>query len=431
MSNKNVFERKSSGSSVRLSQQCSNPACGESFGLDVMMGVCKSCGAPLAYDVAGHWDGKPADRNDLWKNFPLIPLQDPDNIVSLGVGDSDVVPLDELTERFGGAKIYIQLDSEKNPTGTFKDREASIILSRCKELGLDNLVFYSTANTGRAYTHFAAQLGLTSYLFMPRQCAYKNTDFIDKNSNNHIIFVDSHYPLIGPFARAFARANGLTSIAPLHDRTESYATVAYEQLQKLPECNFFVQTIASGMGPLGFYKGHLNMVKLGLQKKEHIPRVVCIQSGEMNVMAKAYNSGRTELTMDDLPGEFPDDLYEPTLNSTNPVNNYPDLYNCLKENNGIITDVEPGVVKRDGQAIVDILNERGYTLRPDLENSLLIEYAGMVKLAAGGTFKEGDVVLMLACGRGRDHTYRLIQPDLVIDPKSADPVHVFKQLNDK
>jgi threonine synthase len=431
MSNKNDLQRKTSGSPVRLTQKCVDPGCDGTFGLDEMLGACKQCGAKLAYDVEGTWDGKPADRKDLWKNFPVIPLEDPANIVSLGVGDSEILLLDELTDRFGGAKIHLQLDSEKNPTGTFKDREASIILSRCKELGLDNLVFYSTANTGRAYTHFAAQLGLTSYMFMPRQCAYKNTEFIDKKSNNHIIFVDSHYPQIGPFAKAFAKANGLKTIAPMHDRTESYATVAYEQMQKLPGCDFFVQTIASGMGPLGFYKGHLNMVKLGLQTKERIPRVVCVQSGEMNVMSRAYNSGRTELTMDDLPKEFPEDLYEPTLNSTNPVNNYPDLYKCLKENNGIITDVAPEIVKRDGQAIIDILKRRGYTLRPDLENSLLIEYAGLLKLAAEGTFKEGDVVLMLACGRGRDTTTNLIQPDLVIDPKTADPVDVFKRLNGK
>lgn len=431
MSNQNVLRRKTLDSAVRLTQTCVAPGCSGTFGLDEMLGACKLCGAKLAYDVEGTWDGQAADRNDLWKNFPLIPLQDPANIVSLGVGDSDIVLLEELSERINGARIYLQLDSEKNPTGTFKDREASIILSRCKELGLDNLVFYSTANTGRAYTHFAAQLGLTSYLFMPRQCAYKNTEFIDKHSNNHIIFVDSHYPLIGPFAKAFAKANGLTAIAPIHDRTESYATVAYEQMQKLPDCDFFVQTIASGMGPLGFYKGHLNMVKLGIQTKERIPRVVCVQSGEMNAMSKAYNAGRTELTMDDLPKEFPEDLYEPTLNSTNPVNNYPDLYKCLEENNGIITDVAPEIVKRDGQLIVDILNERGYTLRPDLENSLLIEFAGLVKLAAEGVFKKDDVVLMLACGRGRDTATKLIEPDLVIDPKTADPVDVYNRLNGK
>lgn len=429
----NNLKSKSATSKIDLFQRCVNRQCNAVYGLGLMLGSCKKCGAKLAYDVEGQWDGKPYDRDDLWKNFDLLPLQNPENIISLGVGGSEIVHLEELTNNgiFKGAQIYLQLDSEKNPTGTFKDREASIIISRCKELGLDNLVFYSTGNTGRAYTHFAAHLGLTSYFFMPKQCQYKNTMFIKKNENNHIVFVDDHYPEISPFAKKFAKTNDLTVIAPLHDRTEAYTTTAYEQFQQLPECNYFVQTIASGMGPLGFYKGHKNMVKLGLQKQERIPRVVCIQSSEMNVMSKAFHSGKKELTKDDLPKKFLDDLFEPTLNSTNPVNNYPDLYKCLKENNGIITDVEPQYVLKEGVKIVDVLKKRGLSLRTDLENSLLIEYAGLVKLAAQGVFKKSDVILLMSCGRGKDDTHELIAPDLIIDPQKDDPVEVLKRLNNR
>ena len=322
-------------------------------------------------------------------------------------------------------------DSQTNPTGTFKDREASIIISRCKELGLDNLVFYSTGNTGRAYTHFAAQLGLTSYLFMPKQCQYKNTDFIKKNHNNFIILVDDNYSRISPYARKFAQENGLTAIAPLHDRTEAYATVAYEQYRQLPQCNYFVQTIASGMGPLGFYKGHKNLVRLGLQEDKYIPRIVCIQSSERNVMAAAYNSGRTELKPEDLPGAFPDDLFEPTLNSTNPVNNYPDLYRTLKENNGIITDVEPSLVGSQQEQILDLLQQKGISLRIDLEKSVLIGLAGLIKLARQGEFKRGDHILYMSTGRGNDNSHTLLTADAVIDPNIQDPVRLMEKLKGK
>ncbi|NES84584.1 MAG: hypothetical protein F6K10_26040 [Moorea sp. SIO2B7] len=36
-----------------------------------------------------------------------------------------------------------------------------------------------------------------------------------------------------------------------------------------------------------------------------------------------------------MPKTFAEDLFEPTLNSTNPVKNYPELYKCLQESNGI------------------------------------------------------------------------------------------------
>jgi len=431
MKKNKTMENHPKESKVKIYQQCTNSDCSAVYDLKQMLPNCKSCGGRLKYEFEGKFDGKPNDRDDLWKNFDLIPLENSENIVSLGVGGSEIILMEELGAYINGANFYVQLDSDKNPTGTFKDREASIIISRCKELGLDNLVFYSTGNTGRSYTHFSAHLGLTSYLFMPKQCQYKNTDFIKKNDNNFIILVDDNYPKIGPYAKKFAKENGLVTIAPLHERTESYATVAYEQYQQLPECDYFVQTIASGMGPLGFYKGHKNLVKLGLEKEEDIPRIICIQSSEMNVMGRAYNSGRKELTSDDLPQTFQDDLFEPTLNSTNPVNNYPDLLSCLDENNGIITDVQPQYALDIGVKIVEAFEKRGMPLRTDLEKSILIGFAGLVKLADQGEFKKGDNILFMATGRGKDNSHRLLTPDIVIDPATEDTVELMKKLRRK
>jgi len=413
--------------SISLSQKCTNGKCKSEFNLDEMLFKCKKCGCSLEYDFEGKYKGGTYSNKDQWKNFDLITLKDQKNIVSLGVGDSKIILLEEARNDLNGANLYIMLDCDKNPTKTFKDREASIIISRCKELGLDNLVFYSTGNTGRSYTHFASQIGLTTFLFMPKQCSYKNTSLIRKNKNNFIIYVDVKYPQISNYAKNFAKINGLNMIAPMHDRTEAYATIAYEQIQKLPECNYFAQTIASGMGPLGFYKGHKNLVKLGVRKSSDIPKIVCIQSSEMNIMAKAYNSGRKEITNDDLPKIFPDDLYEPTLNSTNPVNNYPDLYKCLKENDGIITDIDINSIK-DNCKIISYLEAKGIKIQSNIEKSILIGYEGLVKLAKEGKFKQSENILLLGTGRGEDTSSTFIEPDAIISPNREDPTKLYKRL---
>ena len=420
------------GNNVRVSQDCVNPSCKESYGIENMLFTCKKCNSRLEYNFEGEYKGAKYNQyNNQWKNFDLIPLSDEKNIITLEEGGSAIIELEEISQYLNGAKLHLMMDMEQNPTGTFKDREASIILSRCKELGLDNLVFYSTGNTGRAYTHYAAQLGLTTYFFMPQQCHYKNTDFIKKNPNNFIIHVNDNYPEIAPYAKKFAQVNNLTLIAPMQDRTEAYATVAYEQFEKVPTCNYFVQTIASGMGPIGYLRGHMNLVKFGFQKKEDIPRVVCIQSSEMNVMSVAYNNGRTEISNDDMPKTFADTLFEPTLNSTNPVNNYPDLYNCLKDSNGLITDVTPEYVNSKSAIILDALKKRNIFPRTDKENSLLIEFAGLIKLAEAGTFKSDDTIVMLACGRGKDTSHNLLEPDAIIDPKVTEPVKLKQELQSR
>jgi threonine synthase len=293
-----MFEKLSSvGNKLQVFQRGTGPNDQVKYGLDQMLAADKESGSRLEYIFEGEYNGGiyPEHKNSIWQDFDLLPLQDQSNIVSLGEGASELVEFEELSSILNGAKLYLLMDSEKTPTGTFKDREASLIISRCKELGLDNLVFYSTGNTGRTYTHYAAHVGLTTYFFMPGKCHYKNTRHIKKNANNYIIYVDDYYPQISPYAKRFAQSNGLTAIAPLHDRTEPYATVAYEQFRKLPKCDYFVQTIASGMGPIGFLRGHKNLVKFGLEKPEDVPRIICIQSSEMSVMSRAYNSGRTSL----------------------------------------------------------------------------------------------------------------------------------------
>lgn len=413
---------------VHVKQRC--VSCGLEQGIDVMLNACPACNSRMEYVYEGDHDGSAGYSHDsLWKNFDFIPLMKKENILSLGEGNSDIIEFEELAPYLNGARLFMMMDSDKNPTGIFKDREASIIISRCKELGLDNLVFYSTANTGRSYTHYAAHLGLTTFLFMPKQCHYKNTKFIKKGKNNFIIYVNDNYPRIAPFAKRFAEENGLTMIAPLQDRNESYATVAYEQFQKLQKCDYFVQTIASGMGPIGFLRGHMNLVRFGVQAKEEIPKIVCVQSGQMNVMSTAYNAGRTSIAKEDLPDKFADNLYEPTLNSTNPVNNYRDLYNCLKETNGLITDVEPGYVEEKSGPVVEAFKKRGIILRTDLEKSVLIEFAGLRKLAAQRHFQKGEVILMLSCGRGKDQTEALYHPDEVIDPDRCDAAQLKRQLD--
>ncbi len=406
--------------------------CGTQYPASQMLRTCPACGdANLRYTVSGRWtppEGTGVLSRSMWRYADLLPLDRVEDAVSMHEGGSEIVELTGVDAALRGARLFLMLDAVQNPTGTFKDREASLIISRCRALGLDRLVFYSTSNTGRAYMHYAASIGLTTYLFVPAECQYKLTASINKGPNQHVIAVDSEYPRITPYAKAFATANGLTLIAPIHDRTEAYATLAYEQAERMPACDFFAQTIASGMGPIGFLRGHQHLAALGLQPDGKMPRIVCVQSSEMNAMSRAWQAGKPELTEADLPAQWPTGLFEPTLNSTNPVNNYPDLSDCLQRSHGLITDVPPSFVLAEAPALMHALEQRRLTLAFDLERSLLVGYAGLVRLANEGTFQRGDRILLLATGRGAHPSRDLLPPDLVIRPSTDDPKGVFARL---
>jgi threonine synthase len=405
--------------------------CGAVYACEQMLTACPACQGKLRYTMTGRLSLPildPAAPRSMWRYRDLLPIGPRADVVSLDEGGSEIIELPEVSPALGDARLFLKMDCVQNPTGTFKDREASLIISRCRALGLDRLVFYSTSNTGRAYMHYAASIGLTTYLFVPAECQYKQIASIGKGPANHLIAVDSEYPRIAPYAKAFAAANGLTLVAPLHDRTEAYATLAYEQAEQMPHCDFFAQTIASGMGPIGFLRGHEHLERLGARPPSGAPRIVCVQSGETNAMSRAYQAGTSTLTEADLPTAWPPQLFEPTLNSTNPVNNYPELVECLRTSNGMITDVPPAFVQAEAGTLMRALEHRGVTLAFDLEKSLLIGYAGLVRLANEGRFQRGDRILLLATGRGSSRTRELMTPDLVIRPSVDDPKDVFARL---
>jgi threonine synthase len=426
-----VMTNTSSQQWPSVSRQLVCSACDTTLSFREMVTACPTCGGRLRYALSGRyrWPDRDVSPLSLWRYADLLPLGSRQHVVSMGEGASEIVELDELRDALHGARLFLKLDSQRNPTGTFKDREASLIISRCVELGLDGLVFYSTGNTGRAYMHYAAAAGLTTYLFVPAECQYKQTASIGKTPANHLIAIDAEYPRIAPYAKQFAATNGLTLIAPLHDRTEAYTTLAYEQVEQLPECDFFAQTIASGMGPIGFLRGHEHLVNLGVSTRSRIPRILCIQSSETNIMSRAYQAGAETLTPADLPDSWPARLFEPTLNSTNPVNNYPELRDCLRDSHGAITDVDPACVTAESGRLIRALSTRGIDLAFDIERSVLIGYAGLVRLASEGQFTPGDRVLLLATGRGI-HSARgpILEPDLVIRPSLDDPADVFTRL---
>ena len=81
--------------------------------------------------------------SSIWCYAALLPVDDPDNAVSLSEGWTPVVN----TRRLGLHDLWIK-DEGRNPSGTFKDRGASVALSRYRELGVRNVALSSTGNAG-------------------------------------------------------------------------------------------------------------------------------------------------------------------------------------------------------------------------------------------------------------------------------------------
>src|SRR5882762_7391013 len=136
--------------------------------------LCRKCGKPLLvrYDLerAGKTltrESLSARRADLWRYREVLPVQNHENIISLGEGWTPLLRAERLGRELGIAKLYIK-DESQNPTQSFKARGMSAAVSMAKELGAKKLAVPSAGNAAGALAAYAAPAGLECFIFMPR-----------------------------------------------------------------------------------------------------------------------------------------------------------------------------------------------------------------------------------------------------------------------
>jgi|RhiMethySRZTD1v2_1073278.scaffolds.fasta_scaffold11598_9 threonine synthase len=101
----------------------------------------------------------------MWRYLSSLPLKRPASIATLGEGNTALVPSLRLGSALGLKQLWFKLESQ-NPTGSFKDRFASLAVSLMREEGRTKILATSSGNTGSALAAYAARFGLDLELYV-------------------------------------------------------------------------------------------------------------------------------------------------------------------------------------------------------------------------------------------------------------------------
>ncbi|WP_255169018.1 threonine synthase [Natrononativus amylolyticus] len=121
-----------------------------------------SCGHALEFTDRPHPTGNPLplsrlDTSDgLWTFFEFIPIE---KRVTLGEGFTPLVDAPAWDAQFKLEYVF--------PSGSFKDRGATTLLSRAVELGVETVIEDSSGNAGAAIAMYAARAGLDAEIYVP------------------------------------------------------------------------------------------------------------------------------------------------------------------------------------------------------------------------------------------------------------------------
>src|SRR3989344_6790433 len=126
-----------------------------------------NCGGLLDLDFQARFPVEKIQKRKptMWRYREAIPIKFDKNIISF---DEGFTPLIEIA--FGGKRALIKQD-HLFPTGSYKDRGASVLISKAKEIGIKKVVEDSSGNAGCAISAYCAKAKIEFNIFVPADTA--------------------------------------------------------------------------------------------------------------------------------------------------------------------------------------------------------------------------------------------------------------------
>ena len=261
-----------------------------------------SCGGPLLveYDLeaagaAATKEGVAARPPDMWRYRELLPVENADDVVSLGEGCTPLLRPSALGSRIGLPGLRVK-DDGLNPTGTFKARGASCGISMARALDIEVVALPSAGNAGAAWACYGAAGGLGVHVAMPRD-APLTSQAECRLYGAELTLVDG---LISDAARQIAEgvaAHGWFEASTLKEpyRIEGKKTLGFEIAEQLgwrsPDA--IVYPAGGGVGLIGIWRAFAQLAALGWIEGPP-PRLIATQAEGCAPLVKAFAEGKDE-----------------------------------------------------------------------------------------------------------------------------------------
>jgi len=325
--------------------------------------------------------------NSIWRYREVLPVETDENIVTLGEG---MTPL--IRERIFDKEILLKLDY-LFPTGSYKDRGASVLISKIKELGIKIVVDDSSGNAGAAISAYCARAGITCEIYCPETA-----------SEGKLVQIR----LYGAKLNKIPGSREETAKAIQEKAKEVFyashnwnpffmegtKTVFYEiceQLEwKVPDS--IITPVGYGSIILGVAWAGKELMEMGII--DHLPKLVAVQTEAISPIYAAFRKGETKVT----PLAQGRHTYAEGIACANPIRGK-QILEVLRETDGEVIKVSEEEIAEG----INILAQKGIYVEPTsavvvgaLKKSLKVEEGKTnVVILTGSGLKATDKMLKI------------------------------------
>ena len=276
------------GASFRLTCR----SCGQVSEQERLEYACSRCRGVLEYSLDPEYlkDVKLKGPITFWRYRPVLPPVK--EAVSLGEGGTPLWVSERLGSDLGLENLRLK-DETRNPTSSFKDRSASLIVSDAVGRGFDTLVSATSGNHGASLAAYSAKEGLACHLIVPSN--------MDIGKLAQMIAYDAEVDTAGDnIENAISQTVDLvertgwyqatTDLNPLS--TEALKTNSYELAEQGDPPDWVIVAMGSGQTFHAVWKGFKELEEA--DKLTKIPRLVGVQAEGCSPITDAFGTGDME-----------------------------------------------------------------------------------------------------------------------------------------
>ena len=262
-------------------------SCHEKAPGEASLSWCADCGGILEYTFDPEYLKTVKFKGPLtfWRYAPVMPRVE--RMVSLGEGGTPYLKAERLGEHLGLSNLYLK-DETRNPTSSFKDRSAALMMSDAVGKGFDSVVCATNGNHGASLAAYSAKEDVSCRIIVP-------TD-LDLGKLAQMIASDAQVEEAGDGidvaikkARKIAEKTGAyqatTELNPLS--MEALKTVSYELVEQSGVPDWVAVAMGSGVTIHSLWKGFTELEEAG--KIDSKPRLIGVQAEGCAPIADAFN----------------------------------------------------------------------------------------------------------------------------------------------
>ena len=284
--------------------------------------ICTHCGgsvepvlevSPARTDLIAAIRRGSARAEGIWGYRAFFPGFEEIEPVTMGEGGTPLYRAHALEKEYGVSALFLKNET-LNPSGTYKDRFASPMLSLCRAEGVSSVALGSAGNAGSSVAAYAAKAGIPCYVVLPeggvfaraQQAMSYGARFIRAKGE-----VNDCIDLIEKGVSRYHWKNACTTMLHNPLASEGYKSIVYELFEQMGET-----VPAAVLCPIGggiliskVYRAYRELVALGLA--DRMPRLFGVQAAGCQPVVWAMEHGARETPVWEEPHTIAGSINDP------------------------------------------------------------------------------------------------------------------------